>query len=509
MLRNVPTGRKPETRAIAGRSCDDRQRPHDGAQIVPTRAHLQPRCGSIPQWEVVSSRHLLLAALALVPAATACSFGGGFDGTRYQCGAGDTCPTGQACVDGYCTGGGGDDDAGVDATPLDDGGPAPDAAPPVARCGSAALFSDDFEAAGLDPARWYSWSDSGASVAETGGVVEVSFSGGGEAYAGYTSRYRHDLRDSEVRTDVTPGGGLTILEARGPGTARAQIVEENGQLQTAVLGVGGGGFRTAIPYDGGVHRYWRIREAAGTLYFEASQDSSDWTELHHEATPFDVEHVHLLLSAAGVSGDTAARFESINAGVVAPLPYCETSSLVDGFDAAPLGDGWWTWGDPSCTISETGGALAMAFTGAASEAWCGSETSHLHRLTGSAVAVEVAQSPSVEGFVTFLQLVAPGTVDTFLEIARDGGTIRFVQTIDGSQISSTSITYSATNHRHWRIRESGGRAYFETSPDGVTWTLRHDDATELDTDRMQVMVAAGHYVGISAQLVRWAGVNAP
>lgn len=39
--------------------------------------------------------------------------------------------------------------------------------------------------------------------------------------------------------------------------------------------------------------------------------------------------------------------------------------------------------------------------------------------------------------------------------------------------SLTQITYDATNHLWWRIRESGGTVYADTAPDGSTWTNRY------------------------------------
>jgi hypothetical protein len=42
----------------------------------------------------------------------------------------------------------------------------------------------------------------------------------------------------------------------------------------------------------------------------------------------------------------------------------------------------------------------------------------------------------------------------------------------GTQTNLTSITYNATSHAWWRIREASGTTYMDTAPDGVTWTNR-------------------------------------
>jgi hypothetical protein len=35
-----------------------------------------------------------------------------------------------------------------------------------------------------------------------------------------------------------------------------------------------------------------------------------------------------------------------------------------------------------------------------------------------------------------------------------------------------TLTYSPVAHAYWRVRDTAGRVYWETSPDGVTWTTQ-------------------------------------
>lgn len=44
--------------------------------------------------------------------------------------------------------------------------------------------------------------------------------------------------------------------------------------------------------------------------------------------------------------------------------------------------------------------------------------------------------------------------------------------VGGSELTTASVAYNSSTHLWWKIRESGGRTYWETSADNVTWTTR-------------------------------------
>jgi hypothetical protein len=62
---------------------------------------------------------------------------------------------------------------------------------------------------------------------------------------------------------------------------------------------------------------------------------------------------------------------------------------------------------------------------------------------------------------------------------------------NGVQTTSSSITYNATSHAWWRIREAAGTIYFDTAPDGVTWTNRWSSPYTLDASSMYYQVYTG------------------
>lgn len=61
----------------------------------------------------------------------------------------------------------------------------------------------------------------------------------------------------------------------------------------------------------------------------------------------------------------------------------------------------------------------------------------------------------------------------------------------------TEITYNATTHAWWRIREASGTVFFDTAPDGVTWTNQWSSTYTLDASAMFVEVYTGVDTGTS------------
>lgn len=82
-------------------------------------------------------------------------------------------------------------------------------------------------------------------------------------------------------------------------------------------------------------------------------------------------------------------------------------------------------------------------------------------VTASSVFVEVLTVPSssTSANAGFEVRNAAGTSAVF--IFYEAGTMYFSKIVGGVQTNVFSTTYNATNHRYWRIRESGGTTYWE------------------------------------------------
>ena len=472
---------------------------------------------------------LTLCELAALLTATSCGFAGNYDGTRYRCGEGDVCPDGFACVEGYCH----SDTPARDGSPLDgrgdpdrldaglradaaapDDGATPDGAGPIAGCGLLSLLQDDF-ADGVAGAQWAPWSDSGASVDESGGVLAVHFSAGNDGIAaGYRSSSLYDLRGGALEATVLQvGGRYTAIKVGSYDGGHAQLLVDVGTATIAAetYGVPGAGRHAASDYDPIQHRHWRIREDAGTLYWETSPDRVSWNELWSEPLPFAGEDVYGAVWAHQELPGSAsvAIFDDVNGSADAALRFCATSSFADGFEGPPLEPAWTSWRDnASCDIEEVAGSLAFSFDGIA-EVACGAESAHLFDLRGSDLVIDAGGVGGVAGFVTYARLYRDDGYTDYLQFKRDAGTLGFHQEASGSSAGSASIGYDDGDHRYWRFSASGGTVTLSTSPDGNEWTTQLDTASGFDLGALRLMLAAYHNDVAPPISSRFAGVNAP
>jgi len=429
----------------------------------------------------------------------ACSFTGGYE-TGYRCGDGDTCPEGQSCLDGVCVLSSGDDDASPDG----DIGTA-------SRCGTTALLRDDF----ADPARaidWDSFAETGTTIAETGGVLAVTIANNSIGWAGYTSAFTYDLRGSAFEVAVPQvGNRYTLIEVRSQNDEKAQIVVDSGELVAVLLNTPDVDRPASIPYDASMHKFWRIREAGGQLYWEWSSDRSSWNELHHQGTPFDVQHVYPGLAAGEHLASLAIPSQFDDVDLPAQVPdegFCAAGTLGDDFASSPIDPQWDYWSDAHCTTSIVGGALQLDFDGAI-DSWCGIGSWHLYDLSDSQVVVDAADVPGSAGFTTYLQLTEPRDDTSHLLIGRQGPDLIVEQSVSNTNVDFTTVAYDAVAMRYWRIRGAGGHVYFDTSPDGTatSWTNQLDTTAQLDLSKMVVAIGGGRYAAGNAVAVSFGAVN--
>jgi hypothetical protein len=92
-----------------------------------------------------------------------------------------------------------------------------------------------------------------------------------------------------------------------------QLYERNGQL-TASYTLDGSEHYEAVAFDHASHHFWRIRESAGTTFWEASGDGTVWAPVWQARTPLDVSRVQVVLTAGAEDEPNpgAVRFDNLN-----------------------------------------------------------------------------------------------------------------------------------------------------------------------------------------------------
>jgi hypothetical protein len=427
-----------------------------------------------------------------------CSLNINFSDTHYRCGASGECPSGQQCVTGVCV-----------APGVTDAPATTDAAGTSLRCGTLFSLHDTFDAA---TPWWGAWTDGGPSAALQAGDLAITIpAGSADLWAGYSSNFMYDFTESAIEVEVKQVGGVdTDVELRGPNNEKVQVLAESGMLQALVLDTTtGAGTKAMIPYDATAQRWWRLRESAGTTYWEYSADGMAWTELWHQADPFPPDDVYAELAAGGeqTSGAQTARFGSVNLGEPVASA-CGADTLIDDFAGSAFPPKLFTWNDTGATVTRSGGVV-VAGTNGTTNIYAGIESSHLYDLRDHAIYIDATTIPQVSTFMSFFQLLPPGGNQTAFEISVDGTTLNTLQRIAGTNTSYMGTTYNPAAHRYWRFRAASNVVYFEASADATTWTQLYSAPAQIDLSALIVIGGVGEYGTVTAHSATFGGINTP
>jgi len=143
------------------------------------------------------------------------------------------------------------------------------------------------------------------------------------------------------------------------------------------------------------------------------------------------------------------------------------ATLVDSFTTNDLSA---LWGNSVGTVTWSTGQVAIKCD-TSYDSYL--EASSTYDLTSSAMYAKV--SPYIAGSAATSILLGVSTGNNLL-FGYAGGSLGVYGNINGNQTNLFTTTYSATSHAWWRVRESGGTTYFDTSPDGTTWSNQYSVA---------------------------------
>lgn len=179
---------------------------------------------------------------------------------------------------------------------------------------------------------------------------------------------------------------------------------------------------------------------------------------------------------------TGARHDSTS--ILASPSAPSVSSLVSDFTELPA---FFTGNFGGVSIVDGQG---QAPTINSYSAW--STGADLYRLTDSALFVKV---PQVSGTAGSRQNSIKFEIDAnnSVEMSMDGGTFKGRVQKAGTTTDTALGAYSATADAWWRVRESGGTVYWDTSPDAVTWNNRGSAIHGLDLTAVKVNLQAGYW----------------
>ena len=166
------------------------------------------------------------------------------------------------------------------------------------------------------------------------------------------------------------------------------------------------------------------------------------------------------------------------------------STLKDDFNDGVKDSGKWIYG--SRGVSETAGTLHIPPYLDSNAVYTGVTSKEAYSLVGSSSVVQVNRVPSGAQSEVWFELQMPNDRFTKLSIVYSASRILFRSDVGGVN-DTTSATFNPTTDRWWRIRESGGTTFWDTSPDGANWTTRKTKGSVSALSTVVVKIRAGQY----------------
>jgi hypothetical protein len=147
------------------------------------------------------------------------------------------------------------------------------------------------------------------------------------------------------------------------------------------------------------------------------------------------------------------------------------STLTADFDAG-ISAPWATTGGNPALVTSVGGAVQIAHTAAIQSNFL-YVAGNTYSLIGDAAYLEVTDYGNQSLASHYFQfLMTNASEHQILFNAREGSLQAFTWNGTTSTQVGSNLTLDTTAHRWLRLRESGGTTYFDTAPDGATWTNR-------------------------------------
>lgn len=352
--------------------------------------------------------------------------------------------------------------------------------------------------------QWDLYANAGGAVAQAGGDLVVTLQATQPlGYSGYDSRWKYDIRGSRVFVEVPQTTSVathaqTDIQILGPNEEFA-IIEEAGTLSVEKFVGAAQTTLGATSYVAAQHRWWQIRESAGTLYFEASPDGLTYTQLATAPTPSWASIVDVALEAGAYQTETnpgTARFAQINGGTASGT-WCKASTQRDNFNSGTIGRDWAnSFMTNGCTYAESGGGVS--FTLAANKTQdCGLVSASGFDLTSDAVFTALTTAPTANANIfTFLR--ASNLAGDNVEVALIGSTIVSAQNVGGTFTQLSTAAYDPVAHQYWQLAESSGTLRWQVSPDGSTWTNLHAQAPPFSLVGVNLSIGTGTTANVAS-----------
>lgn len=350
-----------------------------------------------------------------------------------------------------------------------------------------ATLTDRFDQTAIDATRWTVVNATNGTASEGGGALVLAPNAStGTAQIVVVSNQAYSLIGSSAMVQavshVTAGCNVNDsfqLAQAGAAGNRVQWWYECGSLSAMYAINGTETTLASLPYSAAAHAFLRIRESAGTVFWETSADGTTWVaRAQTAAITFALTSLNVRFYsetfATGSPSPGKARFVNLNVA-----PTCGGScvaQLSDPFSGTSI-DPRWSVSAVSGTATESGGTLNLSPNAGTGSAQIVVTSTGAFSLASSFAQAQITSVVNAGCNVNnSLQLTQAGAAGNRLQWWFECGNLYAMYAVSGTETTLATLAYSATAHAWWRIRQTNGVAYWETSPDGATWVVQASKA---------------------------------
>lgn len=167
------------------------------------------------------------------------------------------------------------------------------------------------------------------------------------------------------------------------------------------------------------------------------------------------------------------------------------SSIKEPFTGTTTPTGWTqtALGSASFTLDQTGATVNLPATTSSSTDGDMNFTA-TNDMTGSFARLNVTGVSGAGATHTDNVLRVRINTANYLTIFYEAGTLFFSKVVASAQTNIASVAYNPTTHAWWQIREKNGVTYWETSADGVNWTIQTQQNNPIAVTALDVLIGA-------------------
>lgn len=353
--------------------------------------------------------------------------------------------------------------------------------------------TDNWSSGTIDTSKWTNWGGSNVTVSNEELAMTSSLGGGYYGVDSGVDSRLYDMTGSSIVNKVVNAGNQSIgswevypiyAYINGDSSNQFFFFIGEGKLRAYKKVNGVSNWLAQTDYNATNHKWFRIRESGGTTYFDTSANGTSWTNFASVANPFSVTGM-VIGSEVGTwateSSTTSAVFDNFN---YATAP---TATQSDDWATGSIDSGKWAnWGGSNVAVS----SQELTITSNAGGGYYGVDSgSNVFNLTNSYIVNKLVDAGnqsigSWEVYPIYAYVDGDSSTQYFFYISEN--TLRAYKKVGGSNTVLASTTYNSANHKWFRIRESGGTTYFDTSADGGIWNNFASTANTFDLTQLVV-----------------------